>query len=168
MNTHMTAEPAIDVARVGMAHRMASLWQKITTRFSEATEDFRFEYQRRLQVAPVVLTSAFVETRIAAFLISEVTSEVLALQEGTNVYKVNEKGIEPTERPQNPYERPDVTLLVTGDRVVKEEKEGTPSKFVTNDRLVIGNRSYVLKVVPEEYRRVNRQMNGTTKGKSHA
>ena len=159
-NTQMAANLATDVARVGAAHKIAALWQKVVTRFSEASEDFRFEYQRRMNVGPVVLTAIHTERRIAAFLVSESTSEVIALNEGTNVFKVSEKGLERTARPQSPYERPDLVLSVLGDRVMKEEKEEAALKFVTNDRIVISNRSYVLKVVPEDYRRMNRVMKG--------
>ncbi len=138
----------------GAQTKLTGMWQAVTQRFSEALEDFRFEYARRRALKVTTEGQVALRTdRVAAFLISENSSEVVCVAEGSNFFSFSDGAILRSKRPENPYERADLSLSVLGDRLLQEDKEGPAHKHLTNDRAVIGNRTYVVKVIPEEYRR---------------
>lgn len=152
----------MDAARTHGTSKISAWWQRLVLRFSEGAMDFRHEFQRRAKLKKVELALPIVERRIAAFLLSESTSEVVPLAEGSNIFRMADGGVVPAARPESPYERPELAITILGDRLLKEEREGAATRFVSNDRIVIGNRTYVVKVIPDEYRRAQRVEKGTS------
>jgi len=135
--------------------RFTRFWQRLTARFQEAADAYRFEYHRvkneRIAVAPEAIP-----LRVAALLIGETHREIVPLSEGANFLSVTPWGLSRTKRPESPYEKPELLISVVADRLVKEEREQAIHRHLTNDRLMLGNRSYVVKVLPEEYRQEQR------------
>lgn len=147
------ASQATGAVENGFQAKLTGVWQAISQRFAEAAEDFRFEYARRRALKPVQEAPSLTTMRVAAFLICESSDAIVLVGEGSHFYSLANGEITRTKRPENPYERADLSLSVVGDRLIKEEKEGKPEKCLTNDRTVIGNRAFVVKVIPDEYRR---------------
>lgn len=138
----------------GVSGFFSRLGQGISQRFQDAADSFRFEYGR-IVTLPTVGTQAprLFPLRVSALLISQSNGEVVPLGEGSNIFALSDAGLRRTDRPANPYEKPDLVLSVIGDRLLKEEKEAPVEKFVTNGRVMLGNRNYVVKIIPDEYRR---------------
>lgn len=137
--------------------------QRVSSRFQQAAEGYRFEYGRLRGLKTLTVDVASLQAmRVSGVLICETNREVVPLQEGSNFFKYSDKGLQRSKRPENPYERPQLTISVVGDRLIREEAEGSAQKYLTNDRLILGNRTYVVKVLPDEYRREQR-----VKGETH-
>ncbi len=148
-------------SRVGNA--CSAFFAKVSARFQDAAEGYRFEYGRLRALKTVTIdTTSLQAMRVSGLLICETNKEIVALQEGSNFFKYSDKGLLRAKRPENPYERPQLNISIVGDRLVREDAEGAAQKHLTNDRVILGNRTYVVKVLPEEYRREQR-----VKGDSH-
>lgn len=140
-----------------LGNSCTAAFSKVSARFQDAAEGYRFEYGRLRSMKLVTIDVTSLQAmRVSGLLIGETNKEIIALQEGSNFFKYSDKGLVRTKRPENPYERPQLNISVVGDRLIREDAEGAAQKHLTNDRVILGNRTYVVKVLPEEYRREQR------------
>ena len=143
------------VSRMGNA--VTAFFARVTARFQDAADGYRFEFGRLRKLPSLTVDVRSLQAmRVSGMLICETNKEIVVLQEGSNFFKVSDKGLVRAQRPENPYERPQLNISVVGDRLIREDAEGATQKYLTNDRAVLGNRTYVVKVLPEEYRREQR------------
>lgn len=142
--------------------KCSRFFQMAAARWQSAVAAYQFEYSR-MTVSEKAVTASPIATsiaipidrgRVAALLIGE--STVMAVAEGDNFFSIVDGRLKRRERPANPYETADLTLSVRAGRLVVEHAElktQPPLKRVSNERVALAGESYVVKVIPEAFRR---------------
>jgi len=135
---------------------VSSIGEKLRARFEDGVEEFHYvmDLEKLAQQPQKISLSAPAIQKLAGFLVDDSGERPMPLWEGANYFRVSEKGLlaAVTWTNENDY---DYEIRVTSKGTLLERIRPTKETRMleTNDSLSMGTRGFLLKMLPEEYRR---------------
>ncbi len=130
--------------------------EKLRARFADGIEEFHYIMDiEKLAMQPQKATAnAAALRRLAGFLVDDSAGKPMPLWEGANYFRVSEKGIL-TAVPWTNENDFDYEIRVTTKGTILEmyRPKSETRLLETNDSLSMGTKAFLLKMLPEEYRR---------------